>query len=165
MNALRMTLVALILLVLQMTLAHRIAIAGAVPDLMIILVVALVLPRGPVFAVIVGFLLGFLQDLGNASFLGMNALAKSVIAYGIARLGGGLLPESVVFKGFVVVAACLVNDLLTLCVTMSFSVGAIAVSFFRYSILSAVYTGVIGVAVYAAVELLTRRVVRSGAGF
>ncbi len=165
MNVLRTVLIALLLVVMQMTIAHRIALAGAVPDLMIILVVALVLPRGPVFAVIVGFLLGFLQDLGNASFLGMNALAKSVIAYGIARLGGGLLPENVLFKGVVIVAACLVNDLLTLCVTTSFSIGSIIVSFFRYSILSALYTGVVGVVVYSAVEFLTRRVVRSGAGF
>lgn len=165
MNVLRTVLIALVLLVMQMTIAHRIALAGAVPDLMVILVVALVLPRGPVFAVIVGFLLGFLQDLGNASFLGMNALAKSVIAYGIARLGGGLLPENVLYKGFVIVVACLVNDLLTLCFTTSFSIGTIIVSFFRYSILSSLYTGVIGVVVYSAVELLTRRVVRSGAGF
>jgi rod shape-determining protein MreD len=165
MNVLRTILIALLLLVMQMTLAHRIALAGAVPDLMIILVVALVLPRGPVFAVIVGFLLGFLQDLGNASFLGMNALAKSVIAYGIARLGAGLLPENVLFKGVVIVVACLVNDLLTLCITTSFSVGTIIISFFRYSILSSLYTGVIGVVIYFAIELLTRRVVRSSAGF
>ncbi len=165
MNLLRTVLVALVLLVMQMTVAHQIALAGAVPDLMIILVVALVLPRGPVFAVIIGFLLGFLQDLGNASFLGMNALSKSVIAYGIARLGGGLLPENVLFKGLVIVVACLVNDLLTLSVTTSFAVGVIFVSFFRYSILSALYTGVIGIVVYTVVELLTRRVVRSGAGF
>ncbi len=165
MNVARTILIAVVLVLLQMTIAHRIAIAGAVPDLMIILVVALVLTRGPVFAVIVGFLVGFLQDLGNAKFLGLNALAKSIIAYGIARLGGGLLPENVLFKGFVIVAACLVNDLLTLCVTTSFSVGTIIVSFFRYSILSSLYTGVIGIVVYSAVELLTRRVVRSGAGF
>jgi len=165
MSVLRTVIIALVLLVMQMTIGHRIAIAGAVPDLMIILVVALVLPRGPVLAVIIGFLLGFLQDLGNASFLGMNALAKSVIAYGIARLGGGLIPENVLFKGFVIVVACLVNDLLTLCITTSFSIGTIFMSFFRYSILSSLYTGVIGVIVYSAVELLTRRVVRSGAGF
>jgi rod shape-determining protein MreD len=165
MNVARTILVALLLFVMQMTVVHRIAVAGAAPDLMIVLLVALVLPRGPVFAVIVGFLLGFLQDLGNASFLGMNALAKSVVAYGVARVGGGLLPENVLYKGFVVFAACLVNDLIVLPVLTSFSLKQIIVSFFRYSIISGLYSAVVGVVVFTAAELLTRRVVRSGGGY
>jgi len=164
MNAARTVLIALLLFVMQMTIVHRIGIAGSVPDLMIVLLIAVVLPRGPVSAVIIGFLLGFLQDLGDASHLGMNALAKAVVAYGVARVGGGFLPENVLFKGFVIVAACFVNDLIALAVTTSFSPGQMIHSFFRYSILSALYSGVIGVVVFSAVELFTRRVVRTGGG-
>lgn len=165
MNVARTILIALLLFTMQVTVVHRIAVAGAVPDLMIVLLVALVLPRGPVLAVIIGFLLGFLQDLGNASFLGMNALSKSIVAYGVARVGGGLLPEKVLYKGFVVVAACLVNDFVVLAVTTSFSLGQIIVSFFRYSITSALYSAVVGIVVFTAVELFTRRVVRSSGGY
>jgi rod shape-determining protein MreD len=165
MGILRIIIVALAVFLLQVTAISRIAVAGCAPDLMVILLVALVLERGPVLAVIIGFLLGFLQDLGNASFLGMNALAKSVLAYGVSRVGGGLLPENVLYKGFIIFVACLVNDIVVLPIATSFSLGDVVVSFFRYSLLSALYSAVLGMIVYALVELLTRRVVRPGGGY
>jgi rod shape-determining protein MreD len=162
MNIVRIVVVALIVFVIQVTAIRHMAVAGCTPDLMIILLVALVLERGPVLAVVIGFLLGFLQDLGNASFLGMNALAKSILAYGVSRVGGGLFPENVLYRGLIVFAACIVNDIIVLPIATSFSVGDMVVSFFRYSLLSALYTAVLGVVIYALLELLTRRVVRSG---
>jgi rod shape-determining protein MreD len=164
-NFVRIIFVALIVFVIQLTAIHRIAIAGCTPDLAVILLVALVLERGPVVAVIIGFFLGFLQDLGNASLLGMNALAKSILAYGVSRVGGGLLPENVLYKGLIIFAACLLNDIITLPIAMSFSVREMFVSFFRYSLLSAIYSSLMGVAIFALIELLTRRVVRPGGGF
>jgi rod shape-determining protein MreD len=162
MNIVRIVVVALIVFVIQVTAIRHMAVAGCTPDLMIILLVALVLERGPVLAVVIGFLLGFLQDLGNASFLGMNALAKSILAYGVSRVGGGLFPENVLYRGLIVFAACIVNDIIVLPIATSFSVGDMVVSFFRYSLLSALYTALLGVVIYALLELLTRRVVRSG---
>jgi len=163
-NIARIIFVALVVFVIQMTAIHRIAVAGCAPDLMVILIVSLVLERGPVPAVVIGFLLGFLQDLGNASFLGMNALSKSVLSYGVSRLGGGLLPENVLYKGFIIFAACLLNDIIVLPIATSFSIGEIFVSFFRYSILSALYSALVGVCIFGLLELLTRRVVRPGVG-
>ena len=148
--------------IIQLTAIHHIAIAGCAPDLIVILLVVCVLERGPVLAVVIGFLLGFLQDLGNASFLGMNALAKSILAYGVSRLGGGLLPENVLYKGFIIFAACLLNDIIVLPIASSFSIGEMFFSFFRYSLLSALYSALLGVCIYALLELFTRRVVRPG---
>ena len=165
MNIVRIIFVALVVLVIQVTAIHRIGVAGCTPDLMVILLVSLVLERGPVLAVVIGFLLGFLQDLGNASFLGMNALAKSILAYGVSRLGGGLLPENVLYKGFIIFTACLVNDIVVLPIATSFSPGDMFVSFFRFSILSALYTALLGGVIYALLGLLPRRVVRSGGGY
>jgi rod shape-determining protein MreD len=165
MNIARIVFVALVLFVIQLTAVHRMAVAGCAPDLIVILLVALVLGRGPVVAVIIGFALGFLQDLGNASLLGMNALAKSVLAYGVARLGGGLFPENVLYKGLIVFAACLVNDIVVLPIATSFSFSETFVSFFRYSLLSALYSSLVGVCIFALLELLTRRVVRPGGGY
>lgn len=162
MNIVRIVSVALIVFVIQVTAIQHMGVAGCTPDLMVILLVSLVLERGPVLAVVIGFLLGFLQDLGNASFLGMNALAKSILAYGVSRVGGGLLPENVLYKGFIIFAACLVNDLVVLPIATSFSIGDMIVSFFRFSFLSALYSALLGVVIYAMLELLTRRVVRSG---
>jgi rod shape-determining protein MreD len=165
MGILRIMIAAFVVFILQVTAIRHMAVAGCVPDLMVIFLVPLVLDRGPVVAVVLGFLLGFLQDLGNASFLGMNALAKSILAYCVSRVGGGLLPENVLYKGFIVFAACLVNDVVVLPIATSFSLGDIVVSFFRYSLLSALYSAVLGVVVYALIELLTRRVVRPGGGY
>ena len=159
----RIALAAIVILILHLTVVPRLRVAGAVPDLMVILVAAMALGRGPVFAVIAGALIGFLSDLGNASHLGLGVIAKSVIAYGIARVGG-VLPEHVLYRGVVVFAACLVNDLVTLAVTTSFSPGVMFVSFFRYSILSALYSALAGVLVFAFLELFGRKAVRSNGG-
>lgn len=165
MNIVRIIFVALVVFVIQMTAVSRIGVAGCTPDLMVILLVSLVLDRGPVLAVVIGFLLGLLQDLGNASFLGMNALAKSILAYGVSRVGGGLLPENPLYKGFIIFAACLVNDIVVLPIATSFSLGDMFFSFFRFSLLSALYSALLGVVIYTLLELLTRRVVRPGGGY
>lgn len=165
MSLVRTILVILAVFVMQVTVIHRMAVAGAFPDLLIIALVALVLPCGPVLAVIIGFVLGFFQDLGNASYLGMNALSKSILAYGVSRLGSGLLPEHVLYKGIIIFAACLLNDILSLAITTSFSLGDMLYSFFRFSLLSAVYSALVGVCIYGLIGLLTRRVVRSRGGY
>lgn len=165
MNLARTIFVVLVVFILQVTAIHKMAVAGAIPDLLVVVLVALVLQRGPVVAVVIGFILGFLQDLGNASYLGMNALAKSILAYGISRLGSGLLPEHVIYKGILIFAACLLNDVLLLAITTSCSLGEMLYSFFRYSILSAVYSALVGACIYALLELFTRRVVRSRGGY
>jgi rod shape-determining protein MreD len=162
MNTVRMILAALFVLTLQMTVARSIAVAGAPPDLLTVLLVILVLERSPVAAVVIGFVLGILQDLGDAHFLGMNALAKSVVAYGVARLGGGLLPENVLYKGFIILAASLSADIIVLAVTTSFSFPAMIASFFRYSLIAAVYAALVGMAVIVLIAAFTRRVVRVG---
>ncbi len=159
MKVIRILLLAVVIFVLQLMVVPSIGLLGVAPDLVTILLIALVLERGPVAAVIIGFVLGFLQDLGNASFLGMYALAKSLIAYGVSRYGAGFLPESILFKGLLIFAATLFNDLVVLVVTTGFDLPAIIVSFFRYSILSALYTAVVGLLVFALIDAATGRVV------
>lgn len=165
MHAVRTILAAVIVFVLQMTLVGEMSIAGASPDLLIVLLIILIADREPVGAVVIGFLLGFLQDLGNASFLGMNALAKSIVAYGVSRLGGDFLPESIIFRSLLIVLASLVNDIVVLIITTGFDIVEIVVSFFRYSLLSAVYGGLIGLIVMTVVKIFGGRVVRSRAEY
>ncbi len=164
MKTIRIILLAALILILQLKVVPSIGLLGVMPDLVIVLLVALVLERGPVAAVLIGFLLGFLQDLGNASHLGMNALAKSLIAYGVSRFGAGFLPESVLFKGLLIFAASLCNEGLSLIVTTGFDLPAIILSFFRYSILSSLYTAVLGLLVFAVIDAVTGRVVGARGG-
>ena len=163
MKAIRILLLAVLIFILQLKVVPSIGLLGVAPDLVIVLLVALVLERVPVAAVIIGFVLGFLQDLGNASFLGMNALAKSLIAYGVSRYGAGFLPESVLFKGLLIFAATLFDEVIALVVTTGFDLPVMIVSFFRYSILSALYTAVVGLIVFAVIDAATGRVVGSRA--
>jgi len=159
---LRIMLVSFLVFILQVTLVHNVTVAGASPDLIMVLLVVLVIDRRPITGIIVGFLLGFLQDLGNASFLGMNALAKSIVGYGIAKYGRDYLPDNILFRGLLVFVACLINDIITLNVAISFDPAEVIVAFFRYSILSAAYTALLAVLVMQIIEILPRRMVRSG---
>jgi len=159
---LRIMLASFIVFVLQVTLVHSVTVAGASPDLLMIMLVVLVIDRDPITGIIAGFLLGFLQDLGNASFLGMNALAKAIVGYGIAKYGREFLPDNILFRGLLVFAACLINDIITLHIATSFDSVEVIVAFFRYSILSAVYTALLAVLVMQIIDILPRRMVRSG---
>ena len=159
---LRVVLAAFIVFILQVTVMSKVAVAGASPDLMMVMLVVLVIDRKPIVGIIAGFLLGFLQDLGNASFLGMNALAKSLVGYGIARYGRDYLPDNILFKGLLVLIACLIHDIIKLHITTSFDSADVIVAFFRYSILSAAYTALLAVLVMQIIDILPRRMVRSG---
>ncbi len=159
---LRIVLAAFIVFILQVTVVHNVTVAGASPDLIMVMLVVLVIDRKPIVGIIAGFLLGFLQDLGNASFLGMSALAKSIVGYGIARYGRDYLPDNLLFKGLLVFVACLINDIITLNIAISFNPAEVIVAFFRYSILSAAYTALLAVLVMQIIDILPRRMVRSG---
>ena len=59
-------------------------------------------------------------------------------------------------------AACMINDIVTLNVATSFDPLEVIVAFFRYSLLSAVYTALLAVIVMQLIDLLPRKMVRSG---
>ncbi len=148
MSAARTVVVAVVGLILQLTVSHGIAVAGAIPDFIIVILVAVVLNRNPIAAVIIGFCLGFLQDLANPVFLGMNAFSKSLLAYGVSRIGGGYLPHNLFYFVLLIFSSCLVNDIIVLNITYSFSFLDVLSSFFRYSLLSAIYSSLIGGMLY-----------------
>ena len=159
---LRIVFAALVVFILQITVVHNVTAAGASPDLIMVMLVVLVIDRNPIAGIIAGFLLGFLQDLGNASFLGMNALAKSIVGYGIARYGRDYLSDNILFKGLLVFVACLIHDIITLHIATLFDPAEVIPAFFRYSILSAAYTALLAVLVMQIIDILPRRMVRSG---
>ncbi len=148
MSVARVFIVAVIGLILQITAAQGMAIGGSAPDFIIIILVAVVLNRNPIAAVIIGFCLGFLQDLANPVFLGMNALSKSLLAYGVSRIGGGYLPHNLFYFVLLVFSSCLINDIIVSNITYSFSFVDVISSFFRFSILSALYSSLLGGVLY-----------------
>ncbi|MCD6379776.1 rod shape-determining protein MreD [bacterium] len=162
---LRIFFVSIIAFILQGSVVNRMWPGGSSPDLLFVMVLLLVLDRGPVIAVVTGFLLGFLQDLGNASFLGMNALANSTVAYAVSRLGRDYLPDSAMFRISLFFVAYLAKSIIILNIAESFSPIRVILFFFRYSILSALYTAFIAIFVWKLLEFLSERVVRPGGGY
>jgi len=151
MNPVKVLVIFILGLILQLTIADKVAIAGAKPDFLIVILVALALNRNVIAAVIIGFFLGFLQDLASPAFLGMNAFAKSLIAYGIARIGGEYLPHNILYFIALIFSAVLINDIISLNVVYSFSFTNVLGSFFRYSLLTAVYSALLGGVLYILV--------------
>jgi rod shape-determining protein MreD len=72
------------------TLGPALRIADVAPDIPLIVVVMLALRRGPEFGCGAGFLAGMLQDAATGGLLGVQALTKAVIGFGIGTLGGRL---------------------------------------------------------------------------
>jgi rod shape-determining protein MreD len=76
--------------VAQATLTPMLQVAGVTPDVPLIVVVLLALRRGPEFGCAAGFLAGLLQDAAGGGLLGVQALTKALIGFGIGAAGSRL---------------------------------------------------------------------------
>ena len=70
-----------VLYVLQTSVFTSFALAGVVPDLLIILVVAVAFTRGTNRGMLTGFICGLLVDLTYSSFIGLFAMMYLLIGY------------------------------------------------------------------------------------
>lgn len=69
------------------TVAPALRIGDVAPDIPLIVVVLLALRRGPEFGCVGGFAAGLLQDAAGGGLLGVQALTKALIGFGIGALG------------------------------------------------------------------------------
>ena len=74
----------------QATLAPALRIADVAPDIPLIVVVLLALRRGPEFGCAAGFVAGLLQDVAAGGLIGVQALTKALVGFGIGAAGGRL---------------------------------------------------------------------------
>jgi len=96
-------------LLLQSTVLHRLSIAGAYPDLILVVTIMIGLLRGTGYGAAVGFIGGLLQDILIGRFIGMNALVKMIVGYLV-----GLTEEKVFKENFITpFAAVLLGTLLS----------------------------------------------------
>ena len=75
---LRHVLLMILALLVQTSWAHTLEIFGIRPDFVLLLVVYVGIVSGQVEATILGFVSGFLLDVYNPAFMGVNALANAV---------------------------------------------------------------------------------------
>jgi rod shape-determining protein MreD len=72
------------------TLAPALRIADVAPDIPLIVVILLALRRGPEFGCAAGFLAGLLQDVAAGGLIGVQALTKALVGFGLGAAGGRL---------------------------------------------------------------------------
>ena len=139
--------------VLQSTWLHHLQIAEILPDLVLMVIVFVALLSGHLEATILGFLAGLCQDAYTPADLGLNALAKSLLGFGVGAAREGLLAEAVQVQVGVLVVAVLVHDLVYYAGSSSNSLGEVPHLMLRISLGRALYTGAIGLVVAWALSL------------
>jgi rod shape-determining protein MreD len=72
------------------TLAPALRIGDVAPDIPLIVVVLLALRRGPEFGCAAGFVAGLLQDVAAGGLIGVQALTKALVGFGLGAAGGRL---------------------------------------------------------------------------
>ncbi|PYM19531.1 MAG: rod shape-determining protein MreD [Candidatus Rokuibacteriota bacterium] len=76
--------------IVQATLAPALRIGDVAPDIPLIVVVLLALRRGSETGCLAGFAAGLLQDIATGGLIGVQALTKAVVGFGVGALGGRL---------------------------------------------------------------------------
>jgi rod shape-determining protein MreD len=148
--------VLLVVLILQATLVHRIAIAGVRPDLLVAFVVYFGWMRGPISGVVGGFSVGLVQDLDAPGPLGLNALAKTVVGFLVAKAGFRVHRSNLGVRFFFFLLAMLVHDSIYFLVYTAGDFSAFLRQFLSVAVPSALYTAVLVIFLLWAVERISK---------
>jgi len=134
--------------------APLITIGGVAPDFSVIAVFMLALAAGTVPATVGGFLTGLAQDLADPTLLGLRALCKSCLGFGLGKLRGRLVHGVPLVEGAVVAVAVLAHDVVYLLVQSNMVDEAFLLPLLTKSLPAAVYSGVVAVPLLRLAELL-----------
>ncbi|MET0850896.1 MAG: rod shape-determining protein MreD [Candidatus Rokuibacteriota bacterium] len=80
--------------VAQASVVSALSVAGAVPDLPLVLTVFWALRRGPEVGCLAGFLAGLFQDVSGGGLMGVQALTKAIGGFGLGLAAGRLWAEN-----------------------------------------------------------------------
>jgi rod shape-determining protein MreD len=133
------------------TLGPALRIADVAPDIPLIVVVMLALRRGPEFGCGAGFIAGLLQDAATGGLLGVQALTKSMIGFGIGALGGRLRVSQPLVQVPGLVVLSLVEGVARFALLQLFHFPASFGELMTYVVLpQAIYNGFLGAALVLA---------------
>jgi rod shape-determining protein MreD len=152
----RDTLVLITVLLLQATVVNRLAIAGIKPDLLVAFVVYFGWMRGPVSGTIGGFSVGLLQDLDAPGPLGLNALAKTVVGFLVAKAGFRVQRSNLGVRFVFFFVAMLVHDVIYFAIYSSGDTSAVLRQLALGAIPSALYTTTVVVLLLSLLERLSK---------
>jgi rod shape-determining protein MreD len=145
----------IVVLVLQSTILYRLEIGGIRPDLLVAYVVYFGWMRGPIAGTLGGFGIGLVQDLDAAGPLGLNALAKSVVGFLVAKAGFRVHRSNVGVRFAFFFVALLVHDLIYYAVATGGDAGEFMRQFFLKAVPTGVYTTIATLILLGVAERIT----------
>ena len=144
MSAFASILFAYLALALQGTVVPYLGIGDARPDLPLIAVVLIALSRGAGTGTVAGFLIGLAQDLTNPGFLGLNALAKSLVGHGVGAVRGRFDAGTAPSCALVLAVAAVAHDVVYLTIHRRLVLSEIFLALATHTLPSALYTAGVG---------------------
>lgn len=136
----------LLAFIVQSTIASSLAIQTARPDFLLIMLVYTALSQGSTAGALFGFLFGLLQDFyGPGTNLGLNALCKTLVGYGVGYGKEGLFKDNIVILVVILSITALFHDGLYFLIYNRHDLTAYSSMLLRDSLPSIVYTVVVGV--------------------
>ncbi len=134
--------------------APLIDIKGIAPDFSVIALIILSLSAGPVSGTIGGFAVGLIQDLTQPALLGLRALCKCGVGFGVGTLRGRLVHGVPVVEATMIALAVLAHDLVFLLFQSRLIDESFLMPLLTRSVPVAIYSGLVGVPLLRLVELL-----------
>lgn len=156
MIAVRHMLLLLLAFVLQTTWVHALQIAAVKPDPVLLVLVYIALRAGEFEATILGFCIGFLQDIYMPGDLGLNALVNALVGFAVGYGRTGIVADSVQVQVALVFGAVLLHDLVYYLGSSVVALMDVPFFWLRYGLGRAIYTSLCG-ALISSILLVRRR--------
>jgi rod shape-determining protein MreD len=134
--------------------APLISIGGIEPDFTVIALVILALAEGSLAGTLGGFVIGLVQDLATPNLLGLRALCKTLLGYGVGRLRGRIVYGMPVVEGVVVALSALSHDTLYMLVESGLSADTFLQDWLLEAVPVALYSGVVGIPLLRLADFL-----------
>lgn len=144
MSTVRHILLLILAFVLQTTWAHAFEIAGLKPDLPLLVLVYIALRAGRLEATVLGFCIGFVQDIYTPADLGLNALVKSLIGFAVGYGRTGIVADNFQVQIALVFGAAAVHNLIYYLGSSAITLVDVPFFWLCYGLGGALYSCVLG---------------------
>jgi rod shape-determining protein MreD len=162
----RLLLLVVVLVIMQVTIFPHLRLFGVVPDLGLLVAVAVGYQDGPEAGALIGFVAGFGYDLFLETPIGLNALAYALVGYGVGVLEAGLFRSPRWLPSFLGFLGGLAGGLLFIAVGVLAGVEAVKGSHAVQDVLlAAVYDALLAPIVFFLVRKVSGNPDRLGAGW
>jgi rod shape-determining protein MreD len=157
-QVLRASLLVLVAVLLQVTIATDLDVLGGRPDLVVIVVVAIALQRGPLAGAVAGFVGGFLVDALGLGVIGATSLTLTTVGY-IAGVWGERLREAAAVRPLLAIGgASLAAGVAELVVAVLVGSGpAVSPSLFLAVVPGSMLNVLLSIGLYPVIRLALRR--------